>query len=227
MGIGPPVQILGARAGAPGRYLADLRDERGAFLTPRLLAPGVPAAPRGANAIRAAIIDTGVLPEHPVIAGSLQGLHDVTGEGPIDENGHGTIVALLLLSLATPDGLVSIKALGRDGYGTRLDLLRALQVALEQEVDIINLSIGSYDPSCVGDCRVCSAVSNVAAAGTTVVAAAGNTPGRTDCPAKAGLFRDRALAVAAWDIETKTIAPYSSPGNIAAPVGRYVLTPVE
>lgn len=223
------VHALGGPPAGAGGYLADLRAADGKYLTPVLddvAARAVPAQLDGAGAT-IAVIDTGVLPDHPVIARAQARLFDVTGEGAEDQNGHGTIVALLALGMARASRLLSVRALDAQGQGTRIQMVEAFQVALQQGADIVNVSAGSYDPTCQGTCFVCEAVAGLAAAGLIVVAAAGNTPGKTDCPAKAGLYRGLAISVAAFDLRAGTIAWYSSPGEVAGPVGNYRLVPAS
>lgn len=219
---------LSAVPGLGQPTLADLRDAEGRWLRP-VVAP-VDGARRtlvGSEA-RIGVIDSGVATQHPTIATALATAPlDVTGEGVEDEIGHGTCVALAVLAQAPSVQLVSIKAVGASGLGDRPSLLRALQVAFEEGVDTLNLSLGSYDPDCVGKCFLCSAVGNLAAAGVIVVAAAGNVPGRTDCPAKAGLFNGTAFSIAAMDAETGKTAWYSGVGEFLFPPAQFKMEPVE
>src|ERR1039457_6912951 len=73
-----------------------------------------------------ASFDSGVLPDHPGLQHRVYRMIDYTGEGPEDENGHGTICAILsLMSQPYRMSLLSIKIARRDGTGNRDDLLRA------------------------------------------------------------------------------------------------------
>lgn len=213
------MNMIGLPAVPGADYMAVLKTSDGRYRAPRLT-QGARDIARGATTV--AVIDTGVLPDHPWIARSLATPPlDVTKRGPIDENGHGTVVSLLVLAAAPNVGLISIRALDRRGRGSPGNLLKAMQLALESGADMLNLSLGRYDPACRGDCAVCSAVVRIAAAGPIVVAAAGNVPGRTDCPAKAGLFAGAAISIAAWDPVAQGIAWYSGVGEFGAPVIRY------
>lgn len=218
-----PVRVAGLAE--PGLLLAGLRDDDGRWLTPVPIGGHARAFSLPAETVnRLAIIDTGVASDHPVIASRLAvSPLDVTGDGATDINGHGTVVALIALAVSPHAALISVKAMNDQGIGTRPDLLEAFQVAVEHGADVINVSAGSYDPDCVGDCFVCDAVRNLAAMGVVVVAAAGNMPGRTDCPAKAGLFKDFAISVTATDAATGTIAAYAGAGEFEAPVGPWTL----
>lgn len=195
--------------------LATVHPSPNRYLVPAMTIPR-PNAFGGRSKV--AVLDTGVLPEHPWIRKRLrQPALDVTGRGPVDEHGHGTIVSLLLIAAAPDIELISVRVLDGDGRGPFTALLRGMEEAVVADADLLNISLGRYDPDCRGDCEVCQAASNVAAAGPIVVAAAGNDPGRTSCPAKAGLFRDRAIAVSAWDEKQQSVAWYSGVGTVPAP----------
>ena len=217
-----PIRILGGLAGDPGRYLAPLRDADGKFFTPHLIGSGQRTPVATGN--RIGIMDTGVMSQHPLLRNVR--LLDVTGEGPEDLNGHGSFISLLLAGIVDADEMVSIKVLTASGEGTDIDFLKGLQLALTEGVDILNISAGSYDPACRGDCIICESVAKLAAAGLIVVTAAGNVRGHTDCPAKAGLYRAVAFSIAAFDIDAHEIAWYSGVGEFSGPVGRFELVPV-
>jgi Subtilase family len=145
----------------------------------------------------AAVIDTGLLSKHPVVRARMIEAVDFTGEGAEDENGHGTLVALLLLRQAPDTLLINVKALKRDGRSRPQDLLKALRwVRQDKRKLVVNLSAGIYRTECVGHCSICEAARRVVAAGKLLLVAAGNLPGITACPAKAS---DAVLTVAAFD----------------------------
>jgi subtilisin family serine protease len=164
-----------------------------------------------------AVLDSGVMLHHPYIRAVLREALDLTGEGPEDAVGHGTTVALIAVR-AIPAPLVSIRIVGlapRDD-GDAL-MARGLRLAAERGATIINVSAG-VDLECANarnpnplpflarcdETPICRAVSEVRAQGALVVAAVGNTPGRTGCPA---CCRD-ALAVGATGPDGRP-APYS------------------
>lgn len=73
----------------------------------------------------------------------------------------------------------------------------AIRVAIEHDVDILNLSVGKYMRGCRGYCQFCNSVSRAIAKDISVVAAAGNqhpkrTPEQVYCPAT----REATIAVA-------------------------------
>jgi len=49
------------------------------------------------SGVRVAIIDTGIDTDHPDFAGRIAQTVDLVGEGPVDENGHGTHCAGIAL----------------------------------------------------------------------------------------------------------------------------------
>lgn len=148
--------------------------------------------------ILSAIIDSGVSSSHPLIAPVLVESIDLTGEGPEDRVGHGTFVALISLSMGEPSPLISIKVFGDKVAGNGAKRLeRALRLAAARGAKIANLSVGvdlmcanSRDPdppqdlvSCE-ETSLCRTVTEVTREpGLLVVAAVGNDPTTTGCPA--------------------------------------------
>lgn len=151
-----------------------------------------------------AIIDTGMLHEHPLINGRILQEVDFTGEGTEDLSGHGTIVTLISIRGAVSKfiaGLLNIKVARRDGRGTREDLIRGLNWLASYKHEhpelkiTANLSAGFYSRRflgllpCDGNCDVCKAAVDLTQAGVFLLAAVGNLPGKTACPATVGLKR--------------------------------------
>lgn len=224
-------QVFGSSLDSPGSYLRDLRDPRsGAYLAPVSLLPGVGSVHAdgvtGAGQ-RIAVLDTGVWHEHPVIRASLDEAIDLTGEGPDDQSGHGTVSALIALSAAPQARLVSIKVLDRRGRGSKQRLIDGLERARSAGLRTINLSAGVFDTSCRGDCALCAATRACNDAGSLVVAAAGNRAGVTACPAKlAFLPGEPGFAVAAYDLRAGRLIHDSGSGSFAGPAGTFELVPV-
>jgi subtilisin family serine protease len=134
-----------------------------------------------------AVVDTGIDATHPTLAGRvLEGFNfidgntdtrdigdgiDEDGDGSTDELvGHGTYVAGLI-SLVAPDALLlPVRVLNSDGAGNEWDLTRGIYYAIDQGVEVINVSIGStYDTVSVKQ-----AVMDAAQRGIVVAIAAGN-----------------------------------------------------
>jgi subtilisin family serine protease len=122
------------------RSVVDLDALRQAFLT---------GTGRG---VRAVVIDSGVDGSHPAFAGKLKSFHEVRGDGyaarcwpasPTDSIGHGTATAGIVLQVAPEVELHAIKVLGDDAHGTAAQLAAALEFAIDQKFDVINMSLGT------------------------------------------------------------------------------------
>jgi subtilisin family serine protease len=134
---------------------------------------------------RCALIDSGILRNHPDLAGHVVDEIDFTGEGPEDKFGHGTMVALDLIHKAPDAKIVSVKAIDASGRGHVGRLLRAMAwVRKRADVTIVNMSLGIFRPQCTGHCSVCQAAGRMVDAGKIVLVAVGNTEGLEACPAK-------------------------------------------
>ena len=185
--------------------------------------------------LKVAVLDTGMMLDHPWIKPHVLKSKDFTGEGPEDRNGHGTLVTLLLIAGRAPwvpFRLLNPKVLGSNAKGSEENMIKGIKWAVEEEVDLIHMSVGvpreKYGmPECKGDCKLCCAAEAATRKGILVAAAAGNKPGQTCCPAKVGLVREKTvIALGAIIPETGQIAAYSGVGNAYAPEPRYRLIPV-
>lgn len=166
-----------------------------------------------------AIIDSGVVVDHPVIAPVLVAAIDLTGEGPQDQIGHGTFVALQVLAVAGPTPLISIKVFGGDKNGN-IDganrLAEALRIAANRGASVANVSAGvdlvcanqrdPEPPTWLTSCEstdLCQAVDELKER-MIVIAAVGNDPEKTGCPACCA----NAMAIGAMGPDGK-VAHYS------------------
>lgn len=115
----------------------------------------VPAAwpiSRGAGA-RVLIIDSGIDQNHPAFKGRIEKVKNFTDEGGeldvIDTDGHGTHVAGIVAAQATDEAvgvapearLLVAKVCGLKGCKSDA-IARALYWALQEEVDVVNISLG-------------------------------------------------------------------------------------
>ena len=125
--------------------------------------------------IHVAVIDSGIYTEHTWLAGRVlaEGANFCSGlsEDASDDNGHGTHCAGIIAS-GTPDSvrLLPVKVLDHSGYGSLLSIYCGMMYALEQNADVINLSLGGYGESPLLD----EAVDAIAEADIPLCTAAGN-----------------------------------------------------
>ena len=135
-----------------------------------------------------AVLDTGVQPDHPALANSLDvlgydfvdndlapneetnGLDD-DGDGRVDElYGHGTHVAGIVHLVAPDARLLPLRVLNSDGRGNNFRTASAIVYATHRGADAINLSLGTPHPSAL----LRQVVGEAAQLGVVVVGAAGN-----------------------------------------------------
>ncbi|MDT8301684.1 MAG: S8 family peptidase [Sedimentisphaerales bacterium] len=180
--------------------------------------------------VNIAIIDTGIDIDHPdlAVAGGINFVP--SGKGPPwartidsgaydDDNGHGThcagIVAALdnnigVVGVAPDAGLYAVKALDSSGSGYVSDIIAAIEWAVDNNMDIVNMSL-SADVHIQALEDACNA-----ATGVILVAAAGNDGGTVDYPAA---YDDSVIAVSATN-SSDGLAYFSNYGpeiDIAAP----------
>jgi subtilisin family serine protease len=174
--------------------------------------------------IKVAVIDTGWSEHQDLMPNFIEG-HDATGNNDFIDRGnfHGTHVAgiiaancgqnLGVMGVAPEAKLIPIKALSDDGSGSFDYIVRALEIARDLDVDVINMSLGSpVDP---GNQKLHNMVQAVAAQGKIVVCASGNDGASIQFPAK----YDEVIAVAAVEASGQ-LARFSSRGpelDTAAP----------
>lgn len=181
--------------------------------------------------VKVAILDTGVDNTHEDLADNVKGGHSVFDDSAnsdpyYDANGHGTHVAgtvgavnndLGVIGVAYDADLYAVKVLNNDGSGTLAGIAEGIEWSIENDMDIINMSLGGSQGS-----SILEEFSDLAFdEGLLVVAAAGNSGNRggnndtVGYPAK----YDSVIAVAAVD-ENNSRATFSSTGpavEIAAP----------
>jgi subtilisin family serine protease len=177
------------------------------------------------QAVKVAIIDTGVDRNHPDLSANIKGGINTINSAKTyqDDNGHGTHVAGIIGAVNNSIGVVgtapqvdiySVKALGRSGSGYLSDIIEGLQWAVTNKMQVISMSLGTNsDNQSFHD-----AIRAVYNAGIIQVAAAGNdgpTDNSVDFPAK----YPETIAVSAID-NLGQIPSWSSRGaevDLAAP----------
>ncbi|MCB0055842.1 MAG: S8 family serine peptidase, partial [Caldilineaceae bacterium] len=167
-----------------------------------------------------AVLDTGVDLSHTALATSLVAGRDMISDtatpddiGPGLAWGHGTHVAGIVHRMAPASKILPIRVLDSQGRGNTFVLAYAIEYAVQQGADVINLSLGADCGSQVLSSTIQSAI----AQGVVIVAAAGNSNTQVpQCPAS----MPGVIAVAAVD-ENKVRAEWSNYGagwvDIAAP----------
>jgi len=98
---------------------------------------------KGQN-VRVAVIDTGVDFNHPFLKSALENGKNIVQpkKMPIDDESHGTHVAGIIHQVAPLAKIVPVKVLGEDGSGSVEDVIAGIEWAIEQKVNVINLSLG-------------------------------------------------------------------------------------
>ncbi len=165
------------------------------------------------NGVVVAVLDTGADIDHELLAGRIApggydfvdddtdiadeaiGL-DLDGDGFPDElHGHGTFVAGIIATVA-PDALIlPIRVLDSEGYADIFRVVQGIYYAIDQGVDVINLSLGTKSHNHI----LRNAVADAADAGIIVVAAVGDDGHEHPIQVPAG--EDTTLAVATTNLD--------------------------
>ncbi|MBC7543686.1 MAG: S8 family serine peptidase [Candidatus Sericytochromatia bacterium] len=188
----------------------------------------VPAAwdkTTGRADVLVAVIDSGVDDTHPDLKNGqiVRGPDLVENDNvPQDEFGHGTHVAgtiaatannsLGVAGMAYGCKVLAVRVLGKDGSGSLADVADGIIKAQQLGAKVINLSLGGTESEQVLE----QAVDKVSAAGTLVVAAAGNS--NTTQPSYPAGYKS-VLAVGATDQKDQraSFSNYGANTTIAAP----------
>ncbi len=126
------------------------------------------------STVTVAVIDSGVQNDHELLEGRVISTgfnaHDENGTD-YDDRGHGTHVAGIIAANTLSNVVIrSYKILNRSGNCTDIQLCNGIQAAIDDNVDIINLSLSRQGNSDLVEEKVAEAK----AAGILVVCAAGN-----------------------------------------------------
>ncbi|MFD4611820.1 S8 family serine peptidase [Streptomyces sp. NPDC058440] len=175
------------------------------------------------DGVKVAVLDTGADQNHPDLAGRIieaKDFSDSSGTG--DAFGHGTHVASIVGGSGAASGgsrkgvapaaqLLVGKVLGDDGFGSESQVIEGMEWAAAQGAKVVNMSLGSDEPS-DGTDPMSQALNELSQrAGILFVVAAGNNGeqgvGTVGSPGAA----DAALTVGAVD-RNDALASFSSRG---------------
>ncbi|GAA2252650.1 S8 family serine peptidase [Streptomyces amakusaensis] len=212
----------GARATAAGISRIWLDGIRRATLersTGQIGAPKAWESGYEGKGVKIAVLDTGVDAEHPDLKGRVVAAQDFSGSpDATDRNGHGTHVASTAAGsgarskgthrgVAPQAEILNGKVLDDDGFGSDSGTLAAMEWAVAQGADIVNLSLGGRDTPEIDPLE--AHINKVTAeSGVLFAVAAGNGgPQTVGSPGSA----DGALTVGAVDHADK-LADFSSTG---------------
>lgn len=172
---------------------------------------------RGNENITIAVVDTGVDLDHPDLRRRLTKGYNVIDDNhnPDDDNGHGTHVAGIIASetnnregvagLTWYSKIMPVKVLGKDGFGYTFDIAKGIVWAADNGADVINLSLGNYQPSVLLEEAVMYAYDK----GVVLIAASGND--NTDQPSYPAAYNE-VLSVSALSY-TGELASFSNYGD--------------
>lgn len=184
--------------------------------------------------VKVGVIDTGIDHSHPDLQKNYSGGYDLVDldEDPMEtipEQGiptsHGTHVAGIIaadgeLKGVAPDAeIYAYRALGPGGAGTSVQVIAAMEKAIEDGVDIINLSLGNNVN--VPDFPTSVAVNRATELGVAVVIANGNS-GPQDWTVGSPATADKALSVGASTAPTETPLLYEPMADRTIPLTEMV-----
>ncbi|MDA1976944.1 S8 family peptidase [Bacillus paranthracis] len=187
--------------------------------------------------IKVAVLDTGIDATHPDLAANYKkGMNFTTSNFTdiMDRQGHGTHCAGIIAGCDNSIGIVGVapraelyiaKVLGDDGSGSIEAIVKGIDWAISEQVDVISMSLGSsVDPGPV----LHNAIKRAHEAGIIIVAATGNENTHVGWPAS----YDEVIAVGAinQNIDRANFSNFGSETDVVAPgvdiystypVGRY------
>lgn len=169
--------------------------------------------------VAVAVVDSGIDYTHPDLNANYRGGYDFVNDDddPRDDNGHGTHVAGTIAAEDNGSGVVGVapeahlyalKVLDAGGEGYWSDLIAALQWSVDNNIQVVNMSLGGVASDTVQ--TACQAAYD---AGLLLVASAGNEgrrPGKKDTIGDPADY-DSVMAVAATD-QDDVRAKWSSTG---------------
>ncbi|GGI14891.1 S8 family serine peptidase [Gottfriedia solisilvae] len=177
----------------------------------------------GKNKIRVGVIDSGIDTKHPELVNKI--IANKNAMNPIKKgipDSHGTHVTGIIAAkknngiggygIAPNSQIVTIDVFNKSDFGTDYVIAEGILEAIRQNVDVINMSLGSYSPSPI----VKDAVKKAIDKGIVIVAAAGNSGiENIEYPAA----YDGVISVGATDKDNKlaNFSTYSPSVDVTAP----------
>ena len=178
---------------------------------------------QGSNRIRIGILDSGIDTDHPDLINKIDAAVSFAPDGTsaFDKIGHGTSVASLIAAEANNGNgiagvcwscrIVAIKVVNDTGNYTTASLAEGLRWAAENNVNIINMSLGRTGSGLSGsnysDPVELAAIQYADAQGILLIASAGNAGNQgVEYPARYG----EVMAVGAIDVTTGLRAVFSN-----------------
>ncbi|MBI5595615.1 MAG: S8 family serine peptidase [Elusimicrobia bacterium] len=162
--------------------------------------------------VRVAVLDTGIDATHPALKANYKGGFNSAAEGGDvkDGHGHGTHVAGTIaagskdiVGVAPQASLYAVKVLDDEGNGTYASIIKGLEWAVENRMQVVNMSLGGPASEALE-----AAVKKTLAAGVVIVAAAGTDP---EAPVSAPALYDGVIAVSA-SAKDDSLAFFSTTG---------------
>ncbi len=177
--------------------------------------------------VKVVVIDTGIDDEHADLKANIKGGWNAISKGKDfkDDHGHGTHVSgtiaglgqvikdTAIFGVAPKVDLYGVKVLDANGSGTFDDVIAGMQWAVENHMDVANMSLGASR----GNDSLKAAVEAMAKNGVTLIAAAGNSgdDGRGGDTVGVPASYPGAIAIAASD-SSDQVAYFSSRGPAVA-----------
>ncbi|MUV37390.1 Minor extracellular protease vpr [Lentibacillus sp. JNUCC-1] len=173
---------LPVKASLPGPV-----SEQDALINPQVIPGDLNTTPFTGKGVKVGVIDTGIDFNHPDLADNYKGGYDLVDlddepmETQVSEGIptiHGTHVAGIIagdgaLKGVAPDAeLYAYRALGPGGQGTSVQVIAALEEAVRDGMDVVNLSLGNAING--PDYPTSQAVNRATEKGTMIVIANGN-----------------------------------------------------
>ena len=160
--------------------------------------------------MRIAIVDSGIHASHPHVGQIAGGVSLIPGADTTDRLGHGTAVAAAIRERAPDAALYAVKIFDRRLSAAIDTITRALAWCIDQQMDLINLSLGTANPAHR------ESFERVLAPGAIVISVAGLLPGTLpgviaaapeDCPRDAFRYRDGIFYASPYPREIPGVPP--------------------